>query len=161
MYDIEVVDVDREEKRVKFTTSGNRGQYDEWRPHANEEQYFPFIRTRSWLFLLPNNWKNDNKLPWPSTVYREIKKKLWSWRRENPDICVDLNTDQDVFEAGLGSVVPGLMYRGEMVYNPRNNRLLDCILSQKWVERILNQNVDFAYVVDGTVRLARAEELNC
>jgi hypothetical protein len=94
----------------------------------------------------------DRKQAFHGHLYRKIKKKLWSMRREDPDICIDLNTDQDVFEAGLGSVVSGRLYRGEMVYTPRSNRLIDSILGQKWDERILNQNSDFAYVIGGTIR---------
>ena len=40
-----------------------------------------------------------------------MKKKLWSGRREDPDMNRDLNVDQDVFMEGLGSVLPGVLQR--------------------------------------------------
>jgi hypothetical protein len=140
LYDIEVVEVDREVKRVKIHYVGYSKQYDKWRPYGIEGQYFPFIRSEKLVIPTPESLE-DRKQAFHGHLYREIKKKLWSMRREDPDICIDLNTDQDVFEAGLGSVVPGRLYQGEMVYTPRSNRLLDSILGQKWDERILNQNI--------------------
>ena len=35
----------------------------------------------------------------------EIKKKLLSGRREDPDMSIDLNVDQDVFMEGLGEFI--------------------------------------------------------
>ncbi|RMX42055.1 hypothetical protein pdam_00001359 [Pocillopora damicornis] len=35
----------------------------------------------------------------------EIKKKLWSGRREDPDMNIDLNVDLDVFMEGLGEYI--------------------------------------------------------
>ena len=35
-------------------------------------------------------------------LFSEIKKKLWSGRREDPEISIDLNIDKDVFMEGLG-----------------------------------------------------------
>lgn len=81
-----------------------------------------------------------------------MKKRLWSGRREDPDINIDLNVDQDVFMGGLGCVLPGIVHRGKMVYRLQSNRLLDSYLGLKWDERILNPAGDFAYVIPGTVK---------
>ena len=42
-------------------------------------------------------------------LFREIKKKLWSGRREDPEINIGLNVDKVVFMEGLGSVLPGII----------------------------------------------------
>lgn len=84
---------------------------------------------------------------------RDLEKKLWSSRREDPEISIDLNCDQDVFEVELGRIVAGKIYSsGKQTFTIHSNRLLNSVLIHKWDERILNLNGDFAYVVEGTIR---------
>lgn len=85
-------------------------------------------------------------------LYREIKRKLWSGRRDDPDIRIELNMNPDVFDQGLGLVVKARYQRQRKVYEITNNHDLDDLLGLKWNERILNENGDFAYVIDGTVK---------
>ena len=87
-----------------------------------------------------------------SPVNSIVTKKLWFGRREDPVINIDLNVDQDVFMEGLGSVLPGVLQRGKMVYQLESNRVLDSYLGLKWDERILNVAEDFAYVIPGTIK---------
>lgn len=61
-------------------------------------------------------------------LYRQIKKKLWSWRREDPDVNIDLSVDQDVFMMGLGRVTPSRKERGREVFRLKSNRILDSFL---------------------------------
>jgi len=83
-------------------------------------------------------------------IFREIKKKLWSRHREDPEISIDLTVDKDVFMEGLGGVLP--CYGRKMVYQVKSNRMLDPILGMKWDERILTPAGDFAYVIPGTIK---------
>ena len=53
---------------------------------------------------------------------------------------------------GLGSVFPGIIQRGKMVYQVKSNRMFDPFLGMKWDERILNPAGDFAYVISGTIK---------
>lgn len=151
LYDIEVTEVDKERKRLKIHYVGYNEKYDEWRPYDGKAgESFPFVRSEK-LFVPTKDSFEDRLQSFHNNVYREIKKKLRSWRREDPEVCVDLNVDQDVFEAGLGSI-PGRMYPGRTVFTMRSNRMMDPFLGLKWDERILNENGDFAYVVEGTIR---------
>ena len=52
---------------------------------------------------------------------------------------------------GLGSVLPGLLQRGKMVYQLESNRVLDSYLGLRWDERILNVAEDFTHVIPGTI----------
>ena len=70
----------------------------------------------------------------------------------DPEVCINLNVDNDVFDKGLESAVPGKIYTGKMVYSIQSNRILGSFLGQKWDERILNPNGDFSYVIDETVK---------
>ena len=53
---------------------------------------------------------------------------------------------------GLGSVLPGLLQGGKIVYQLESNRVLDSYLGLRWDERILNVAEDFAYVIPGTIK---------
>ena len=85
-------------------------------------------------------------------AYREIKRKLWSGRRDDPEVRIEVYVDFDAFNRGLGQVVKGIQNRGKEVYAITDSHDLDELLGLKWNERIFNENGDFAYVMNGTVR---------
>ena len=153
LYDIEVTEVDKVNKRLKIHYVGYSSRFDEWRPFGEDEgsEYFPFVRKEK-LFIPSENSLVDRTQTFHGQISREIKKKLWSGRREDPEISIDLNVDQDVFMEGLGSALPGIIQRGKMVYQVKSNRMLDPFLGVKWDERILNPAGDFAYVIPGTIK---------
>ena len=117
LYDIEVTEVDKVNKRLKIHYVGYSSRFDEWRPFGEDEgsEYFPFVRKEK-LFIPSENSLVDRTQTFHRQISREIKKKLWSGRREDPEISIDLNVDQDVFMEGLGSALPGIIQRGKMVY---------------------------------------------
>ena len=153
LYDIEVTEVDKANKRLKIHYVGYSSLFDEWRPFRDNEgsEYFPFV-CKEKLFITSENSLVDRTQTFHGQLFHEIKKKLWSGRREDPEISVDLNVDQDVFMEGLGSVFPGIIQRGKMVYQVKSNRMFDPFLGMKWDERILNPAGDFAYVISGTIK---------
>lgn len=53
---------------------------------------------------------------------------------------------------GLGSVLPGIIQRGKLVYRVKSNRMLDSFLGLRWDKRILNPAGDFAYVISGAIK---------
>ena len=65
------------------------------------EEYFPFIRHEKGN--LPTKQSLEDKVEiFHQSLSTENKKKLWSWRREDPEVAIDINVDKDAFEAGLG-----------------------------------------------------------
>lgn len=78
----------------------------------------------------------------------EVKRKLYSGRRD--DVNVEVDVGQDVFMHVLGNFLQGIKEKGRTVYHLRSNRLLDAVLGLKWDERIFNTNGDFAYVIEKT-----------
>ena len=124
-----------------------------WRPFGEDEgsEYFPFVRKET-LFIPSENSLVDRTQTFHGQLFREIKKKLWSERREDPEISIDLNVDPDVFKEGPGSVLPGTIQRGKMVYQVKSNTMLDPFLGMKWDERILNPAGDFAHLISGTIK---------
>ena len=85
-------------------------------------------------------------------MYHEIKRKLWSGTRDDPDIRIEINVNADVFDRRLGQIVRGILISGRKVYSINENSSLDHLLGLKWNERVFNENVGFAYVVNLTVK---------
>ena len=83
-------------------------------------------------------------------MYREIKRKLYSGRKENPEVRIELFLEEDVFQEGMAVAGSKHMERNREVYRLRSNRDLDSCLGVKWDERIMNENGDFAFVITGT-----------
>ena len=126
LYDIEVTEVDKANRRLKIHYAGYSSRFNEWRPFGDDEgsEYFPFV-CKEKLFIPSENSLMDRTQTFHGQLFREIKKKLWSGWQEDPEISIDLNVDQDVFMEGLGSVLPGIIQRGKMVYQVKSNRMLD------------------------------------
>ena len=132
-------------------------------------------------------------------LYREIKKKLYSGRKDDPATRAEVRVGKDVFDGGLALAGKSKKEREKTVYRVSSNRLnfriprnsftcvgrlwrsrhntIDAILIQwhvnelrgilklllsnhklnhllrtKWNERIFNENGDYAFVPEGTVR---------
>ena len=139
----------QQEKKVKIHYKGYGEEADEWRD-CREENMFPFERLEKG-FIPGEMSLEDRTNIFHERVYQEIKRKLWSGRRDDPDIRIEINVDYDVFDRGLGQVVKGIQKRGKKVHTIKDNVDLDHLLGSKWNERIFNENGDFAYVVNGTV----------
>ena len=82
-------------------------------------------------------------------MFREIKRKLYSGRKEDPEVRIELSLEEDVFQEGMAVAGSKHMERNREVYRLRSN---DSCLGVKWDERIMNENGDFAFVITGTVR---------
>lgn len=85
-------------------------------------------------------------------LYREIKRKLYSGRKDDPSTRVEVRIDQDVFNGGLALAGKAKTERGKVVHSIDSNQTLNHLLGLKWDERIFNENGDFAFVIEGTVR---------
>lgn len=150
LYEIEIVAIDKQKKRVKIHYKGYEEEADEWRD-CQDENMFPFERVEK-AYIPEEISLEDRTNVFHGHIYQEIKRKLWSGRRDDPEIRIEVNVDCDVFDRGLGKVVKGIQIRGKKVHTIKDNADLDHILGLKWNERIFNENGDFAYVVNGTVQ---------
>ena len=68
------------------------------------------------------------------------------------EVRIEIEVDDDVFNASLGRITPKRYQRNKLMYEVLSNETLDCFIGTKWNERIMNENGDFAYVVPGTLR---------
>ena len=85
-------------------------------------------------------------------LYRAIKRSLNSGRKDDPEVRLEVDVLEDVFNDVLGNVVDGKWERGKLVHLIPTNRMLDEVLGQKWDERILNFRGDFGFIAEGTVK---------
>ena len=150
LYEIEIVAIDKQKKKVKIHYKGYSEEADEWRD-CQDENMFLFERLEK-TYIPGEISLEDRTNVFHGHVYQEIKRKLWSGRRDDPDIRIEVNVDPDVFDRGLGKVVKGIQIRGKKVHTIKDNAELDHILGLRWNDRIFNGNGDFAYVVNGTVK---------
>ena len=151
LYDVEVVEVDTTRKQLKTHFVGFSHEYDEWCDYDNERDYFPFVRLEK-IFFPEEGLLVDRGNIFHGQLYRCIKRKLWSGRRDDPEVRIELNVEPDVFALALGQVTKSFLQRGKEIYHVKDNRSLDSVLGLKWDERIMNYSGDFAYVVEDTVR---------
>ncbi len=77
---------------------------------------------------------------------------MYSGRKDDPEIRIEIPVDYDVFNEGLGSCASFTRQRGKEIYAITDNEVLDSFFGLNWNERIINQHGDFAYVEPQTVR---------
>ena len=148
LYEIEIIDIDKAQDKVKIHYKGYGSEFDEWRSCV--EIGLP-IRLEK-LRLPGEDSFEDRYNSFYDSLYREIKKKLYSTMRDDPDIRIEMTTDCDVFNNGLASVGKSLIERNRTVFKVKRNKELNNLLGEKWDERILNKNGDFAFVEEGTIK---------
>ena len=119
--------------------------FDEWRLYNRDGKCFPFIRQEKPHALTAASL-DDRVNHFTDLLYRPIKRTLYSGRKDDPAVRVEVDVMEDVFNLVLGNVVDGVMERGRLVYHIPSNRALDSILGQKWDERIINVHGDYCFV---------------
>ena len=157
LYEIEVKDVDREGKRLKIHYKRFSDQFDEWKPY--DDNNFPVVRLEH--EFKPSEVSVEDRLHiFQDRLYREVKRKLYSGRKDDPEIRIEIPVEVDVFEMSIANAARARQERNKQVYRITVNSHLDNYLGIKWDERILNENGDYAYVVEGTLRFWLMEKNN-
>ena len=153
-YEIEIVEVKTEAKLMKVHYKGYGEEHDEWRPFSDNA--FPVVRYQP--VTLPSvESLEERTLIFTERLGREIKKRLRSVRKDDPDVRLEMPVDRDIFEQSFQNVGKGLLEKEREVRTLQNNRELDDLLGCMWDCRLNNANGDFQYVTNGTVVLWLAE----
>ena len=86
-----------------------------------------------------------------STLRLEIKRRLLSTRRDDPDVRLELPIDEAVFCEAFGRLRTLLRLRGRTIHKIRQNSELDKTLGTRWQVRMKNEMGDFEQVKNGSV----------
>ena len=99
-YEVEVKDVDREKHLVRIHYKAYSEKYDEWRSYGCDNTdghpYFPFIRQENMPEPLADSLDERVEL-FVKKLYREIKRKLYSSRQDDPSVRIEVDASEDVF----------------------------------------------------------------
>ena len=121
--------------------------------YVQDGDYFPFIRHKTphkdSLFNRVNHFILVNHLIILDLLYCAIKRTLNSGRKDDPDVRVEIDVLEDVFNDVLGNVVDSKWERGKLVHIIPTNRVLDNVLGLKWDEWIVNIQGDFCCIAKG------------
>ena len=86
-----------------------------------------------------------------TTLYLEIKRKLQSVRRDDPEVRLEIPIEEDVFDNLLGKLGNIVTRRGKTVHQIRDNSILTELLGKRWAVRTKNEMGDFEAVQNGTL----------
>ena len=101
MYEIEAKEVDTNRNLVRIHYKGYGSIYDEWRPFANADtdgEYFPFVRQEK-VPVVSEESVSDRSDILRSKLYREIKKKLHSSNKNDPQIRIEIDAQEDAYSS--------------------------------------------------------------
>ena len=91
-YDVGVIELDTTRQQLKIHFAGFSQGYDEWRDYDNERNYFPFVRLEK-MFFPAEGPLEDRGYIFHRPLYRCIKTKLWSGRKDDPEVRIELNAE--------------------------------------------------------------------
>ena len=91
-YDVGVIEVDTTRKQLKIHFAGFSHEYDEWRDYDNERNCFPFVRLEKMFFPAEGPLEARGNI-FPGRLYRCIRRKLWSGRKDDPEVRIELNLE--------------------------------------------------------------------
>ena len=94
-YEVEIKELKTEESKVLIHFKGYGDEYDGWRPYTPET--FPIVRFQP--LMLPSPETLNERFSLLSQRLRlEIKKRLRTWRRDDPDVRIEMEIDRDCFD---------------------------------------------------------------
>ena len=135
-----------EESKVLIHFKGYGDEYDEWRPYTPET--FPIVLFQPLMLPSPETL-NERFSLLSQRVRLEIKKRLRTWRRDDPDVRIEMEIDRDCFDLlkSCGKVVDK---QGKDVVIVKDVRKLEPVLGKNSNFRVINAKVDFDYVAEDT-----------
>ena len=115
LYEIEVKEVNKEKKMVMIHYKGYDSRFDKWRPYGSEsadEEYFPFIPQEK-PHEMTDLSVEDRANAFIDLLYRAIKRSLYSGRKDDPDVRVEVDVADDVFNIILANITMSVLERGK------------------------------------------------
>ena len=131
IFPVEITEVDKDRNMIKIHFKGYSEKFDEWKPC--DENNLSLIRLEQ-MSEPTDDSLSDRLQALYERVYREIKRKLCSGRREDPEIRIEIPVDKDVFNEGLGRITSKSYQRNKLTYE---------VLSYGSRKEDLNNNTSF------------------
>ena len=92
LYDVEVSEVDTTRKQLKIHFVGFSHEYDEWRDYDNEKKLLSLRSLGKNVFPAECPLEDRGNI-FHGRLYRCIKRKLWSGRKDDPEVRIELNVE--------------------------------------------------------------------
>ena len=92
LYDVGVIEVDTTQKQLKIHFVAFSHKYDEQRDYDNERNYFPFVRLEKMFFPAEGPLEDRGNI-FHGRLYRCIKRKLRSSRKDGSELRIELNVE--------------------------------------------------------------------
>ena len=131
IFPVEITEVDKDRNMIKIHFKGYSEKFDEWKPC--DENNLSLIRLEQ-MSEPTDDSLSDRLQALYERVYREIKRKVCSGRREDPEIRIEIPVDKDVFNEGLGRITSKSYQRNKLTYE---------VLSYGSRKEDLNNNTSF------------------
>ena len=148
-YEAEIKEIDADNNKVLVHFTGYPSKYDEWKEIGDE---FPVVKVEKY-HLPDSSTVEERAMHVFRNLYCEVKKKLRSDRKDDPNVRVEINIDNDIFDLYLANLGENASKTGNT--KRRNivlNSELDDVLGRNWYVRVKNALGDFGAVIEGTVQ---------
>ena len=152
LYDVEIVERNHQRKMVKIHYVGYSTKYDRWIPNTDGDGSLCSLAIKKKLTLPTPETLEERFTLFCQKARICIKQKLWSHRLNNPEVRIQIEVDEDVFQNFVQGL-PTSKWRGRRYYVPKSVSDLDQSLGKGWNQRIFNSVGDFAYVIDNTFKI--------
>jgi len=150
LYLIEIKEIDPINRQAKVHYVGYSDKYDEWKDlDDNGDSDLPIIKCES-LFLLSEETLPERITQFCYKMSLQVKRALWSSRRNYPEVRFEIPLDSDVYEKAFRIV--GISYSFKKITGRLicKNEEMDHLLGHKWNVRVKNKFGDCEFVAEGT-----------
>ena len=130
-YDIEIEEIDNKNKKMKLYFKGYSTRYDEWRDlEDTSTRNFPVVMLKK-LEKSSEETLSECSRKLHTTLYLEIKRKLQSVGRDDPEVRLEIPIEEDVFDNLLGKLGNIVTRRGKTVHQTTDNSILSELLGKR------------------------------
>ena len=150
LYEVEIVERDQANKRVKLHYIGCDKCFDEWRNESADDELC-FLSKISKV-TIPSSDLDERKLLFLEDVRINIQKLLIHHRSTDPFCKLEVGGSNDVFNVILEACE--LKQKDKKTfYAPSTLKHLESLFGCRWYVRIENQKGDFCYIREGTFKV--------
>ena len=149
LYEVEIVERDQINKRIKLHYVGYGKNFDEW--HTESPDELCPVSKISKITIPSSSNLDERKQIFLEDIKIKIQKHLVQHRSTDPLCKFEVDGSKDVFDVILEACE--LKHHNRSFYSPTTLKHLENLLGSRWFLRIENQKGDFCYIREGTFKL--------